>query len=95
MFQMGGSDWLWLAAASPVEGREPVKGLQSLDRIANGFYSDGGSLMGGRLMVRLRTLDPPIGVRLPASQFFFVNVIRQAAKKTLGDHIFKMDIERF
>lgn len=37
-------------------------------------------------MVRLRTLDPPIGVRLPASQFFLLKLsIRKLRfqKKTL------------
>jgi hypothetical protein len=34
------------------------------------------SLLGGRLTVRLRTLDPPIGVRIPASQLFFFNDLR-------------------
>ena len=31
-------------------------------------YVHSRSLLGGRLTVRLRTLDPPIGVRIPASQ---------------------------
>jgi hypothetical protein len=34
--------------------------------------------LGGRLTVRLRTLDPPIGVRIPASQLNPSNKLRAA-----------------
>ena len=48
-----------------------------LERGLDSYYSR--FLLGGRLTVRLRTLDPPIGVRIPASQPFIMRKLRPIA----------------
>jgi hypothetical protein len=44
-----------------------------------------GLVLGGRLTVRLRTLDPPIGVRIPASQPFEISELGNGLSDPVQD----------